>query len=383
MKIGIITILKVNNYGAELQAYALQNILCKLGHNAEIIDYLFYKNPKHIRTKRSRPTFRLGVKKRMSEILYPIYLRLKTLGNSTIYNKREQRFEAFHRKHTHMSQTYRSIDQLFSAEMDYDIYIVGSDQVWNPGIYSSLDPYFLKFAPDGKKRLAYASSFGVSDIPAIARPYYSEALQHFNAIGVRESNAVELVKELSGKNAQWVLDPTLLLTKEDWNTIATRPDIIGLNQQRGFILLYELTPCPYITKLAKHLKLDLKLPIVRICKSASNEDSEKSILNVTDAGPEEFIWLFAHATFIITNSFHGSAFSINMERNFYTIIPLRKQNNSRQQSLLKLFGLENRLLVEGSAFPPVKDIPIDYSTVTTILHAERQKSIKFLNDNCK
>ena len=382
MKIGIITILKVNNYGAELQAYALQRILNLLGYNAEIIDYLFYKNSQHIKTMRSKPNFHFGIKKILVEKVYPLYMWSKTLLHPKDEKVRAQRFTLFHQAHTKLSKTYRTIDELFSAKLDYDIYMVGSDQVWNPGIYSSLDPYFLKFAPEGKKRLAYASSFGVSEIPSYAYTYYHDSLKAFDVIGVREANAVDLVKNLCGKKAQWVLDPTLLLTKKDWNDIAVVPEVVK-NFQNGYILLYELTSCPYILRLAYHLNKTLSLPIVRVCKSASIEDKDKTILNITDAGPAEFIGLFSNAQLVITNSFHGTAFSINLERNFYTVVPLRKQNNSRQQSLLRLFGLENRLLMEGEQFPSVNDVSIDYDPVRKLLSEKRNKSIQFLTDNCR
>lgn len=382
MKIGIITILKVNNFGAELQAYALQRILNLLGYDAEIIDYLFYKNPQHIKTVRSKPNFHFGIKKILAEKVYPLYMWGKTLLDPKDKKIRAQRFALFHQVHTKLSKTYRTIDELFSAKLDYDVYMVGSDQVWNPGIYSSLDPYFLKFAPKGKKRLAYASSFGVSEIPSYAYTYYHDSLKAFDVIGVREANAVDLVKNLCGKKAQWVLDPTLLLTKKDWNDIAVVPEAVK-NFQNGYILLYELTPCPYILRLAYHLNKTLSLPIVRVCKSASIEDKDKMILNITDAGPAEFVGLFSNAQLVITNSFHGTAFSINLERNFYTVAPLRKQNNSRQQSLLRLFGLENRLLMEGEQFRSVNDVSIDYDPVRKLLSEERNKSIQFLTDNCR
>ncbi len=382
MKIGIITILKVNNYGAELQAYALQRVLNMLGYDAEIIDYLFYKNPLHIKTVRSRPNFHFGIKKMLAEKVYPLYMKSRAFLHPKNEKTRAQRFALFHQTHTKLSKSYRTIDELFSAKMDYDIYMVGSDQVWNPGIYSSLDPYFLKFAPEGKTRLAYASSFGVSEIPSYAYAYYHDSLNAFDAIGVREANAVDLVRDLCGKKAQWVLDPTLLLTKKDWNDIAVAPEAIK-NFQNGYILLYELTPCPYILRLAYHLNKTLSLPIVRVCKSASIEDKDKTILNITDAGPAEFVGLFSNAQLVITNSFHGAAFSINLERNFYTVAPLRKQNNSRQQSLLRLFQLESRLLVEDGQFPVAKDISINYEPIRERLNNERHKSIQFLTDNCQ
>ena len=376
MRIGIITILKVNNYGAELQAYATQAILNRLGYDAEIIDYLFYKNPGHKVTRLSKPVFKFGWRKRIAEWLYPKLEKLKARKDSESQRRRMERFEQFHKMNTQMSQTYKTIDELYTNVTDYDIYMVGSDQVWNPGIYSSLEPYFLTFAPKGKRRIAYASSFGISTLADQYIPFYRKVLQEIDAIGVREEQAVNLIKAVSGKDATWVLDPTLLLTADEWIQVAH--PIISL--QEKYLLIYELTPCPYIKTLALYLSKILNYRIVRICKQAAVEDKEPGILNVTDAGPAEFLQLFSEASLVLTNSFHGTAFSINFSKNFYTITPARKANNSRQQSLLKLMGLESRLLPENAPFPDMTEITINYIPVRSILEKERTKSTQFINN---
>lgn len=374
MRIGIITILKVNNYGAELQAYATQAVLKRMGHNAEIIDYLFYKNPGFVKTSCSAPLFSFPLKKRLAETFYPILSKLKNLPNAKALQQREKRFEEFHRKYTSMSQTYKTIEELYDAKMKYDVYMTGSDQVWNPGVYTSLRPYFLDFAPKGCRRISYAASFGVSDIPVYVKDIYTEYLQRFDAIGVREKNAVGMVKRLTGREAQWVLDPTLLLDKKEWMQVALSVD----TGSEPYILLYELTPCPYMRKLAEHISSVCKWKIIRICKNAYKEDNHSAILNIVDAGPSEFVYFFSKAQLVITNSFHGTAFSINFQRSFYTVLPLRKQNNSRQRSLLEQFGLTGRLLVEGDSFPEESGLVMDYTSVNNILRKERDKSIQFL-----
>ena len=375
-RIGIITILKVNNYGAELQAYATQAVLRNMGYDAEIIDYLFYKNPEFIKTKHSAPSFHFPLKKRMAEYIYPILSHLKNIPNGKALNRRNIRFARFHQEHTSMSQTYKSTDELYLAHMNYDVYMTGSDQVWNPGIYSSLSPYFLDFAPQGHRRIAYSASFGVSQIPEYARNFYSKHLQTYNSIGVREKNAVDMVRDIANMEAQWVLDPTLLLNKEDWMQILSSIDV----PSEPYILLYELTPCRYIRQLAEHISSLQNWRIIRICKSANKEDKNSSILNIVDAGPAEFLHLFSEAALIITNSFHGTAFSVNFQRPFYTILPQRKQNNSRQRSLLELLNLTKRLLVEGDNFPENTDLMIDYTLANKILEQERMKSIQFLKE---
>lgn len=368
MKAGIITILKVNNYGAELQAYATQAALKKLDVDAEIIDYLFYKHPKHKKTRLSRPLFPMSMKKRLTEFLYPRIMKFRE-RKSKESQLRKQRFEQFHALNTSLSRTFTKLDDLYSHCPDYDLYIVGSDQVWNPGIYSSLKPYFLDFVPDTKRKMAYASSFGVDILPEECKSVYYKYLSKFDKIGVREKSGAEIVKNL-GLKAENVLDPTLLLNGDDWNKVCS--EYPGLPER--YVAVYELTPSPYLREVAKSISEILLCPVVRICKSASSEDTEA--INVMDAGPSEFLSILQNAQFVVTNSFHGTAFSVNFNKPFYTITPQRKNNNSRQVNLLSLLGLENRILKEGDLIP--SDIALDFTNPNENLNGEREKSIKFL-----
>jgi hypothetical protein len=372
-KIGIITILKVNNYGAELQAYATQKALQLMGYDAEIIDYLFYKNPRHKRTKMSAPTAKMSIKKRLQEFLFPIMANWKARHYRKAQEMRNAKFEQFHKDNTKLSVCYDTLDKLKAAKLDYDVLVSGSDQVWNPGIYSCLDPYLLRFGTEKMKRIAYASSFGVSSLPEDVKEYYKEALQAYSAISVREDKAVDIVKRVSGCNAQLVLDPTLLLNKDQWLEVAKPVENLP---GEPFVLIYELSNIPYIKQVAKYISEQTGMPIVRICKNASVEDSEKDIINIIDAGPAEFLYLLNKAGYVVTNSFHGTAFSINFNKQFYTIIPKGKSNNSRQRSILKLMACEDRMLIEDSAMPEIK--VCDTKKVSMILQNEREKSMNYL-----
>lgn len=374
-KIGIITILKVNNYGAELQAYATQKVLQLMGYDAEIIDYLFYKNPRHKRTQMSKPTARMSLRKHLQELLYPIVAQWKARNYRDLQRERNAKFERFHDENTKQSVCYDTIDKLKSAKLDYDVLLTGSDQVWNPGIYSSLDPYLLRFGDDSLRRIAYAASFGVSKVPDEVRDYYKEALRCYSAIGVREDNAVNLVKNLTGQDAKLVLDPTLLLDKEQWMKVA-KP-VEGL-PDKPYVLIYELSDIPFIKQVAMYIAEKTGLPIVRICKNASPEDKEEEILNIINAGPAEFLYLFKKAGYVVTNSFHGTAFSINFGKQFYTVIPLGKSNNSRQKSILKLMGCEERMLTEGGEMPAMEKLDTD--RINEKLRVQRQNSMDFLKN---
>lgn len=374
-KIGIITLVRVNNFGAELQAFATQQALQLMGYDAEIIDYHYFTHPRHQKTKGSKPSFAMPFKLKVIVALYPWLQRYKRLKqDKTILKRREDCFESFHRENTKFSKEYRTAESLKTAGKDYDAFVVGSDQVWNPNNYTSLDPFFLKFAPQSKIRISYASSFGVSVLPEHSRPYYRDALRGLNAVGVREENAVQLVEDVAGVKAQWVIDPTLLLTGEEWIKYGKAVEGVPDN----FVLIYEVTPCSYVKKLAQKISEELGCKVVRINGDASRQEADDEVLNIMAAGPAEFIWLFSKASMVVTNSFHGTAFSLNMQKDFFVVTPLRKNNNSRQKSLLRLANQENRLIVEEAPMPEKDKFSVDYSTVNSLLAEAREKSINFL-----
>jgi hypothetical protein len=374
VKVGIITILRIKNYGAELQAYALQQKLNDAGFDAEIIDYLFYKHKDHVSTRMSRGFVRVGVAKQIKELLFPIVEQIKSFPYRTAKKRRDEKFDVFHQTHTQFSKDrYCSMDDLYNAKLDYDVYVVGSDQVWNPNCNTSLEPYFLTFAPNSKRKLSYASSFGVSSVPVEAQEKYRDCLNNIECISVREKQGVNIVKQLTGRDARHVLDPTLLLEKKQWEKIAHYPEL-----KKPYVLLYVLTDSQYTTQLAKEMASKLGYDIVRICKNAAREDKDASIHNVIDAGPSEFLGWFLNSSFVLTNSFHGTAFSVNFNRPFYSVLRANKDNNSRQQDFLDSLKLKGRILEKGNAFPLKEDYLVDYNEANRLLDEQRDKSITYL-----
>ena len=182
-----------------------------------------------------------------------------------------------------------------------------------------------------------------------------------------------MVKNISGKDAEWVLDPTLLLTAEEWSALA-KP-IEGIPD--SYVLVYELTPCKAINQMAERIASQNGWRIVRLSKS--DKDVVENQTCITDAGPAEFLYLFKNAEFVITNSFHGTAFSINFGRQFLTIVPSRKSNNSRQKDLLTLMNLTERMLSDSDILTDNLQ-PINYQSVHTLLGNQRNKSIIFLKN---
>lgn len=370
---GIITILKVNNYGAELQAYALHKKLLDLNIENEIIDYLYYTNPDYVYEAKAAPKTRISLKNKVKWKVQQLIVLYNKCFHSKANRKREERFKSFHKKYTKLSNTYRSLSSLTKVQLDYDVFLVGSDQVWNPNSQTNLEPYFLSFAPQGKKKIAYASSFGVSEINDIDKEFYKTWLNNIDILSSREQRGVELIHEITGREAVHVLDPTLLLTKDEWSKIAHEytPD-------KPYILLYVLTHSPYIVDFALKIASEKRYEVIQICKSAMKGGDKVGIKYVTDAGPEEFLGYFKNASFVLSNSFHGTIFSVHFQIPFFTIAPAHKTNNSRQIGLLNLLHLENRLIKEGEEFPSSERYPIDYSVVNNILEQERTSSIAYL-----
>lgn len=376
MRIGILTIWQIYNYGAELQAYALQRAINIFGFDCENINYPFYKNPVHVKCFASKPDFKLSLQNRLKEFLFPLQQRFFEFYHVKMEQERNFSFNNFHCQHTRQSTIrYLSLNDLYISPPVYDVYMVGSDQVWNPRCGTSLKPYFLTFAPPHAKKISYASSFGVTFLPPETIPQYATWLKDFDAISVREKSAVELVDKICGREAIQVLDPTLLLTPDDWLQVATNQPVFN----EPYILLYDLLPSRPLVEFALHIARIKKLKILRICRS-SGQKNDAGIHNLATAGPAEFLRAFADAAFVVTNSFHGTVFSLIFNKSFYAVIPDRMQNAGRIHSLLDLVGLQSRCVSESEVGHADIATPIDYSVVNTQLEAERAKSEAFLKN---
>lgn len=374
-KIGIITILNVNNYGAELQAFALHHKLKLLGYQNEIINYLFYKNPKYRNELKAKPLFKQTPISKLKEFVLKWIDKYSIFTNPGIAKVRAKRFSEFHGMYTKTSKVYHSYSELYDATHDYDTFIVGSDQVWNPNNHTNIEPYYLTFAPEKAKKISYASSFGVGSISKAYHQTYKGLFNNLDFISTREVDGVKLIKDITGKDAIHVVDPTLLLTKQEWEKI-----LVPYESSEPYILMFVFKNSKYVLDLALHLQQQTGYKIIRVCKNEMRVEPDSKIINIRDMGPREFLGLYQKAAIVLTTSFHGSIFSLIFEKPFYTITPGSKNNNSRQQSLLAMVGLEDRLIEEGAPFPDIRVMEISYETVKSILEHKRVDSIQFLQE---
>lgn len=357
MKIGIITFHRAVNYGAVLQAYALQEVVAGLGAQPEIIDY---RNEK---IEKIYSPFSMGGNK--------IKALAWMLLCGGIKRRRKKKFRRFVEKYLHMSQTvYYDNESLRQSQQIYDAFITGSDQVWNTEC-ADFDPaFFLTFVQDERKKNSYAASFGFSEIPQGFEEEYRHRLSGFCNISVRESSGRDILKNLTGRDVSVALDPTLLLSRENWAAVAR--DI----PQKGYILLYTLLRSDEAVAYARRLSKEKGLPVVFL-----NERwfGNRDFTHITCASPEEFLGYFKHADYVVTNSFHGTVFSIIFNRPFVSDIHVKREGvpgkNDRSEQLLCSLGLSERILSGKIRI----DDKIDWESIEKTLDGLRWKSFEYLN----
>lgn len=362
MKIGIITIQKCNNYGADLQAYALGAKLRSMGHDAENIDYLFYKHPRHQGGKLEKPVLSISLKNRVKESLFPIIATLKSFRSRCVTRERRKRFDEWFNVNVKVGREYRSVKSLYDDSPEYDVYMVGSDQVWNPRLYSNIRPYFLDFVPKCAKCVSYASSFGVGELSGPVFYKYKQWLKKFSHVGLREESGMRIVKAMSlDAEIAHVLDPTLLLDAKEWAAVAVEP---AEKPAQKYLLLYDLIASEETVALARRWARQNEWNVVRIGDCGY--------------GPGEFIWLFAHAEAVVTNSFHGTIFSILHHKPFYSVIPNGMGNAGRIESLLAKLGLSDRMVDASICCKYELSGLVDWGQVDLRLEAARGESLDFL-----
>lgn len=370
-KVGIITYHHDCNYGTVLQAYALQKAIdCIDDYQAEIIDYRAAEEKKLTRWQL------IFIRIKRLPVYFLEWRRVRNLMKyEKVLNAKSTTFDSFFEKHHKESKkTFYSFSELKQFNHNYDILVTGSDQTWSPKI-GLFPAFFLEFGPPKALRIAYAPSIGVSKLSEEEVLFFNDHLQSFEAISCRERLGTEILKAaVKGKLIHNVLDPTFLLTKEKWNEIAETPDING-----DYIFCYFIGHKTYYRDIAQQLSKELELPLFFI--PVSWQDVDKGYNLVAEAGPKEFLGLIRNARLVLTDSFHGTAFSINYRKTFYTFTKIEggrgAMDNSRLYDILSKLHLEDRLYDTAGE---IKFTDVDYSQAEKILEDERQQSLAFLKN---
>lgn len=382
-KVGAVIIMHSNhnNFGTSLQGYATTKVLEKLGYQFRIIRYIRKRTIKEIITTVPFILISGGLKqiikrlsKKTSKKIHRNYAHKLAKRTATVNQFKKKYFDS-------ISDYYTGYKELCRGSKNYDIVFVGSDQVWGPlSLYSKF--YNLLFVDKSIPTFSYASSFGVSKIFSWQKKSVKEYLDKLDAVGVREIKGKEIVDSLSINTANVVADPTLLLSKSDWENYSSE-STIQINEP--YLLAYVLGKRKdirdVITRLAK--QLSLKVVYFPHVDGYEPEDENFGNIPIWDANALDYVKLYSHAKYVCTDSFHGTIFSIIFEKQFLTFyrqVPtIAGSTHSRIDSLLKIFGLQQRLF-NIDAYQQITQ-QIDYQQIEKILIEYRNKSLDFFKDS--
>ncbi|MBR3988309.1 MAG: polysaccharide pyruvyl transferase family protein [Clostridia bacterium] len=360
---GIVTIHKINNYGAVLQAYALNKFLRNNGIEAYTIDF---------RTPRVEESY---------QIYYPFKSVMDIPRNLMCarYKKqltlRNKRFNEFLEKKVPMTEkAYFSDEEMEKANFDFDYYLCGSDQIWNTHCTNYRDSFLLSFVKDKSKCISYAASIGESTIVEPLIPKFKKELSDFKSLSVRELQGSQLISGITNREVKTVTDPVFLLSKDDWETLLVENPIKG-----PYILFYAVHSGDVegMRDFAKAMQKKLSMPLVILNKNL--KDMLYKNKKFYCAGPQEFVSLIKNAEYVCTNSFHAVAFSSILHTKFWVFSSKAGvSTSSRIHSITEQLGLANRVLNRSNSANVELTEDIDFNEVDKKLRAMVKDSKEFL-----
>ena len=360
MKIALITIHWANSYGGMLQTLASQKILSDYGE-VSIIDY---KTP-HL--KKTMQLIRFGYMPRdflrMGKDLFRLLPRYRLL----------HKFKSFIEKHFNLTQQYNNHHDLDKVEALYDVFVCGSDQIWNPRIIDGVDSaYFLGFI-DNKKKISFASSCGSYQFSGNEETVLVNHLSSFSNIAVREKNTAQYISHLlEERKITTVLDPTLMLNKSEWLKLL---EIKVPKKNKPYVFVYTLKKDEFVRNIVEEVSNHFNLEIIVIDQDPFLGFSSDK--HIQDADPKEYLELIAGASFVITNSFHGTAFSVNFEVPFISIRP--ESGLNRIQDFLESVGLNERLILNKDDLNDIIRSAVDFKSSGSKLEELRASTRSYLN----
>lgn len=364
-KIAIMTWLYNENYGSILQAYALQHFLRSEGYEAEDINY-----KPSLKTKLKNWTVNRNSPKLYIGKLKSLYLN-KTCKKPEELKKRSKRFEEFKRKNMKLSCLYQSPQDLKVINSQYDVFVCGSDQIWSPKLMNPV--FYLSFINEECKKIAYAPSFGVSHINNRKLNQIKTYLASFNNISVREKQGKDLIDKCVETEVTVQIDPTLLITDEQWDICVSKPPIKG-----KYILCYLLSKNDKYLRIVKYLSEKHKLHVVIITTQDGSFDTDFE--EILDAGPSEWLGLIKNAELVCTDSFHGCIFSLIFSKEF--VLFKRFCDNSSWSQNSRIYNLANMLNISERIIENQEELSnfksLNYTDIKEIIKNEAEKSKKWL-----
>lgn len=381
--VGIITIHHSINYGASLQSFALFQFLKESGFDVKVIDLYRPAYKGYVKSKRYVPYF--PKKKTLIQNVKVFIRHLLPSKHSELkrgFDTAMKKFAEFNSM-VDLTRPYKSIDLLYDNPPLFDTYISGSDQIWNPTQPYCLEPYFLTFAPKGTRRISYASSIGFNTLPEITKQDFKEWLNQYDAISIREQQGKKILEELIDRDIVQVPDPTFLLSREQWMQQAVLPEL-----GEKYICLFCLKAYEGLYKFADRMAKEMGIKLIVLGHFKRELPEEIKCEYIRDAGPREYLGYIAKASCVLTDSFHGTVFSILMgARNFYSYQP--KENTaalsrfSRIEDLLNTFSLSNHI-ISGTSKTDVAELYnniIHQEYITETIKNESRRGQQFLLNN--
>lgn len=375
--IGIVTPYKTLNYGTKLQAYAMQEIVKEYG-KCEIVNF---------NTSKDFRVSALMGKLSYSNIKSKFANKIQNKNNVdnkeylSIINNRNKEIAKFDTNY-HFSKRLNSNKELKEHSEQYETVICGSDQLWSPANVKN-DWFTLNIFSSKIKKVSYAASFGVSNIPYNLKNKYKKFLSKFNHIAVREMDGAKIVKDIMGNDVTITLDPTLMLNQNQWEELAKKSNV---KIEKPYVFCYFLGTNKKHREFAYNLakKHNLELVNLPYIKCDNEADRAYEATNLDKVGPEDFVSLIANAKYVCTDSFHGTAFSVIFNKQFAVFERFENNDihstNSRIYSILELLNIKHQLITSKTNIDDFDKKKIEYNDVNKRLEREKQKSFQYLNE---
>lgn len=365
MKIGLLTFHNAINYGAALQAYASQKAINQMGFDCEVINYV---NPTR------RDAYNMVAHANSSFKQKKIIMAAKYLIGSVFMEQRRKKFNKFYKENLKTTQKlYTTSEEIEELNSVYDKFIVGSDQVWNHKNNGADFSYFLNFVHSNEKKISYSSSFGLAQVPDEYKNKYIDYLNDIKFLSTREQYGVDLIKDLTGRNADLVLDPVFLLKKKEWLELMSvkapkKPYVFSYTNRAG---QWE----EFINKTG--YSMDGK-SVHKISRHITPKDFlDKDVEVSYSISPNEFISQVAHAELVVSASFHCISLAIILNIPFVAILTGDKGKDERVLNILRITGLENRIFTSKMNFTDI-DNEIDFISAENEISKYIDKSVSFL-----
>jgi len=357
LKVKMLTFHNAENYGATLQAYALKETLKKLGTNPSFVNY---------ENKAILADYKLIRTNSLKSFFSSLWFLPRNL-------KRKRSFKSFSDVYLDTNtKAYTDISQIEQDIEEGDVFVAGSDQIWNSELTDGLsDIYTLNFKTDKNiKRVIYGASLGNEELLQRNALDFKTKTEMLDYISVREQSIIKPLEDICGNKVEQVIDPTMLLGKSDWDRLVANNSTVNLNNKK-YILVYTLFESEQVTKIANYIS---KLTGLKVIHFRKYNAYDNEYMNLYSKGPIDFVNAFKNAEYVITNSFHGTVFSVIYEKCFYSVLP--KERAGRIKDLLNKLNLDSRIIEK------VEDInledKIDYTFAKEKIEEMRAQSIEYL-----